>query len=103
MYKEEETIFKIYCKNMKERKKGITNVVEMLTLGDSLDCYSFLVNLKLCQDKILKEKNYITTQSASKWAWAIEWEKMGYDVKVSVVVSTSLHAYHAECESRVLI
>lgn len=51
---------------MKERKKGITNVVEMLTLGDSLDCYSFLVNLKLCQDKILKEKNYIATQSASK-------------------------------------
>ena len=28
---------------------------------------------------------------------------MGQDVKVSVVVSTSLHACHAECESRVLI
>ena len=38
----------------------------MLTLGNSLDCYSVLVNLKLCQDTILKEKNYITTQSATK-------------------------------------
>lgn len=93
-----------------ERKRNKANVVEMLTLGNSLHCScSFLVNLKLCQDNILKEENYIATQSAIPLNEHGPWNERRWDGMWEpqlAVVNTSLQAWascHAECESRVLI
>lgn len=81
--RENNIFFKnILQKYMRKREKNKANVVKMLTSGNSLYCScKFSVSVKLCQNKKLKEKNHLASQSVTPLNQHRPWDEGRWDMR----------------------